>query len=232
MAQKQTVLAIDGPSGSGKSSVAQKVSEQLDATYVDTGAIYRALGLYCHDHGIDIQNEQAVMDYFPQINLEYGKSKDKLVVINGEDLTLGIREHRVSEMASKISKLQKVREYLLSFQRELAQSRVCVFEGRDIGTVIFPQAFLKIFLTADVDERARRRQQQLAQKNGGEEIDLNQLIKDLKDRDERDSTREVAPLKPSEDSVILDSTHLSEDEVVAKIVNLAKERATDIGLTL
>lgn len=215
------VIAIDGPSGSGKSTIAQMVAKQLGHTYIDTGAMFRGIGLHLTNKNISetdldlIANELKLMDFF------YGKSESELILLNGQNLTSEIRQHHVSDIASRYSKIQFIRDYLREFQRNLAKVKPCVMEGRDIGTVIFPNAYLKIFLTASDEVRAIRRQKQLLEK--GERVNLQQLIQDIKDRDERDSQRDLAPLAKAMDAIEILTDNLTIQEVISKIINLEKQ---------
>ncbi len=224
MSKEVGVVAIDGPAGSGKSVVAKLVAKKLgDALYIDTGSIYRAIGYYCHNKGIAFENESEVANALKEIELVYGAGPDRLIEINGENLTQTIREHYVSELASKISKIGIVRDFLLDFQRELPRNKTCTMEGRDIGTVIFPDAFCKIFLVASAEIRARRRYDELIAK-GQKSTDYQQVLSDLKERDYRDANREIAPLKQADDAILLDTSDLSIDQVVAKIVECVEEK--------
>ena len=156
-----TVIAIDGPSGSGKSTIAKTLASELGILYIDTGAMFRALAFHAHNAGIDLHDEQAVTKSLENIKIEYQTEDNALIKINGIDLSKKIREHHVSKLASIISQIPSVRTFLLDFQRNLANSKVCVMEGRDIGTVVFPNAFLKFFITASIEVRAKRMLDQL-----------------------------------------------------------------------
>lgn len=217
------VIAIDGPSGSGKSTIARMVAVQMQIQYIDTGALYRALGFWAHQEGVDLQQPQELLQMLEGLQLSYGQGPDCLVAINGQNLTNQIRQHHVSQLASAISRWGVIRDYLLDFQRGLAQ-RPAVMEGRDIGSVVFPQAFCKIFLTATPQERARRRHLELLEQ--GQKVDFQQLYQDLLVRDDHDSTRAIAPLRQAADAYLLDSTRLSRQEVVEKILSQAQERRT------
>lgn len=226
MAPVSKVIAIDGPSGSGKTTVARRVAEKLGYLYIDTGAMFRTLGYYFHHQGIPFEESEKLKTALKNIHMVYYKSIPSRLEIEGVDVTEKIREHYVSDLASRISRLPSIRTYLLEYQRQLAQTEYCVMEGRDIGTVVFPDAFLKIFLSATDEERARRRFQEL-QKKGQQDFTYEQILEDLKKRDEADSTREMAPLKQADDAVKLDSTQLSIDDVVEKITSLAQNKRKD-----
>ncbi len=204
------VIAIDGPSGSGKSTIAKKLANRLDLTYLDTGAMYRAIGYFLDKNNIkdiDIENEVQSIDF------QYAPTKDILILLNGEDLTQKIREHHVSTLASKYSQIGAVRNYLVQLQREIAKERPAILEGRDIGTVVFPDAALKIYLTADASERARRRYLQLEEANQLNGLTKAQILKDIESRDKRDAERELAPLKKADDAIEVNTTQLNMNEV-------------------
>jgi cytidylate kinase len=225
---KQSVIAIDGPSGSGKSTIAQQVAKKLSLLYVDTGAMFRALGFALDKKGISLEegaDEVAIEKGLKELKFEYGIDQQTLVVVDGHNLTEQIREHRVSELASKISKFQVVRTFLADFQRKLAQDQTVVMEGRDIGTVIFPQAILKVFMHASEEERAKRRLDQLLAKDPhkNSHMSLVEMQRDLAQRDIADSTRKEAPLKKADDAIDLDTTELSIEQVVEKIVGLYQD---------
>lgn len=225
------VVALDGPSGSGKSTIAKDVAKKLGIVYIDTGAMFRAIGLVAKQQNIEFI-EGPHLDFFLQnLQLEYGVSQSKLIVANGVDLSAAIREHHVSELASQISKLPAVRQYLLKFQRELAAARACVMEGRDIGTVVFPNAFCKIFMTASNEVRAMRRLKQLAQQ-GETHHQLDEIMRDIIARDQRDASRDVAPMKQADDAILLDTSNLSFEQVLERIISLAKQKASESGFSL
>jgi cytidylate kinase len=227
----QKVIAIDGPSGSGKSTIAKGLAEKLNLLYVDTGAMYRALALCAHARGLDLTNVDEMQDFISGVNLIYGGDKNSLVSIDGENLTHKIREHQVSELASRISKHPTVRNYLLEIQRKLAEDRVIVMEGRDIGTVVFPSSFCKIFLTASPEVRAKRRYEELKGK-GEEDISLQKILQDVIDRDHRDQTRDLAPLKPAEDSITLDTSDMNLDQVLEALKDIVEEASENKSVKL
>lgn len=216
-------IAIDGPGGAGKSSVSRAVSKELGFIYVDTGALYRAVGLYALRNGVDTKNETAVGEYLPKIKVELVfENGEQKVLLNGEDVSADIRLPEASMAASDVSKIPSVRKFLFDLQREIAAENNCLMDGRDIGTVVLPKAELKIFLTASPEARARRRYDELVA--NGSEVSFEEILKDLNARDYQDSHREIAPLKPAEDSVILDTTDLTFEEVKNKIIELTRER--------
>jgi len=227
----QKVIAIDGPSGSGKSSVARRLASYFKITYIDTGAMFRAIGLFLDQEGIAFEEGPELKTALSKLKLEYAVDDKKLVVINGHDVSTLIREHRVSGLASVVSQLPSVRSFLLDFQRELGTKIVCVMEGRDIGTVVFPQAFCKFFVTASVEIRARRRYDQLVEM-GQSDISMEQLIEDVQKRDELDSNRKLAPLKRAEDAQLVDTSRMNLEEVVESLASIAREKAQAIGLQL
>lgn len=230
---KDKVIAIDGPSGSGKSTLAKIIAKKLNLTYLDTGAMFRAIAFKLHSLNIDFtKNElndsegREIESFLKSINFEYNVDENILIRIDGDDLTQKIREHDVSKMASMVSKFNVVRSYLAKKQKEIASSRPSILEGRDIGTVIFPNAALKIFLTASSDMRAKRRYQQLIEKDPVNEkkYDLAKIEQDIIDRDIQDTTREVAPLKKADDAIEVDTTSMSVDEVCTTIISEYKKK--------
>lgn len=225
------VIAIDGPSGSGKSTVAKELARALGVLYIDTGAMFRALGFYADQEKIELREGPALTAFLNSLKMDYGVSADVLIRINGVDLTEKIREHHVSKLASIISQLPSVRKYLLDFQRALALDKVCVMEGRDIGTVVFPNSFCKFFITASVDIRAERRLKQL-QESGDHTVTLEQIKDDVRKRDETDMNRVVAPLKKAEDATLLDTTNLDINGIINILSNEVKFRAAHLGFTL
>lgn len=225
------VIAIDGPSGSGKSTVAKELARALNVLYIDTGAMFRALGFFADQQKIELVEGPGLTTFLNSIQMDYGVSSTVLIRINGVDLTEKIREHHVSKLASIISQLPSVRKYLLDFQRALALDKVCVMEGRDIGTVVFPNSFCKFFITASVDIRAIRRLKQL-QEGGDNSITLEQIKDDVRKRDETDMNRVVAPLKKADDAMLLDTTELNLADTINILSNEVKFRAAHLGFKL
>src|SRR5690606_7515913 len=202
--RKDQVIALDGPSGSGKSTVAKLIAQKKNLTYIDTGSMFRSVGLVLSEENINFTeapiDEKVIADFLKNNRLEYAPSKGVLISFNGMDLTARIREHHVSKLASQISKIKVVRDYLADWQRRIVQDREAILDGRDIGTVIFPNAALKIFLTASSKERASRRFEEL-QARGENNISYESILKDIEDRDHEDMTRPIAPLKKAEDAI-------------------------------
>lgn len=217
-------IAIDGPAGAGKSTIAKKIAAELNWIYADTGAMYRAMALYFLRNNISSDDEEKINASLDGINvsLEY-TSEGQQVLLNGENVSGLIRTEEVSAMTSKVSVYPKVREKLVKLQRELAESTSLVMDGRDIGTTVLPNATLKIYLTASVEERAKRRYKEYLEK--GQEADLKEIEADIEERDYRDMHREVSPLTQAEDAVLVDSSFMTIDEVVAEISRLFKEAA-------
>lgn len=225
------VIAIDGPSGSGKSTIARDLAAALNVLYIDTGAMFRALGFFADQQKIELVEGEKLTSFLNSVKMDYGVSSTCLIRINGVDLTEKIREHNISKLASIISQLPSVRKYLLDFQRALALNKVCVMEGRDIGTVVFPNSFCKFFITASVEIRAERRLKQL--KEGGDQvITLEQIKDDVRKRDETDMNRIVAPLKKAEDAMLLDTTELALKDIINILSNEVKFRAAHCGFAL
>ena len=214
-------IAIDGPAGAGKSTIARRAA--LSFIYVDTGAMYRAMGLYFLNHGIDPADtaaiEAAVQDVDVSIRYENGEQQ---VYLNGENVTGQIRREEVGDMASRTSVNGKVREKLVQLQQQLAARENVVMDGRDIGTCVLPDATVKIYLTASVEERARRRYLELKEK--GQEESLEKIQEDIRDRDHRDMTREISPLRQAEDAVLVDASHMTIEEVTAAVLEAFEER--------
>ena len=213
-------IAIDGPAGAGKSTIAKLVAKKLDYIYVDTGAMYRSIALYLLRNSIDVVDEKKVIEACKDINIDI-KYVEGLqhIYLNDEDISDEIRKEAVGNMASKAAAIPVVREKLLQLQRDLAYNNNVIMDGRDIGTFVLPNADLKIYLTASVDARASRRYNELIQK--GLNADLNKIKSDIEQRDYQDMNREIAPLKQAEDSVYLDSSDMSIDEVVDFIIEKA-----------
>ena len=215
-------IAIDGPAGAGKSTIAKMAAKKLDFIYVDTGAMYRAMALYFLRREIDAKDEKKIAEACEHINVTIAYQEgEQQVLLNGENVNAFIRTEEVSMMTSNTSKYPAVREKLLYLQRELAAANNVIMDGRDIGTCVLPDAELKIYLTASASERAKRRY--LEQKERGVESDLAQIERVIIARDEQDMNREIAPLKQAEDAIYLDTSDMTIEEVVTKIVSLVQK---------
>ena len=215
-------IAIDGPAGAGKSTIAKMAAKKLDFIYVDTGAMYRAMALYFLRREIDAKDEKKIAEACEHINVTIAYQEgEQQVLLNGENVNAFIRTEEVSMMTSNTSKYPAVREKLLYLQRELAAANNVIMDGRDIGTCVLPDAELKIYLTASASERAKRRY--LEQKERGVESDLAQIERDIIARDEQDMNREIATLKQAEDAIYLDTSDMTIEEVVTKIVSLVQK---------
>ena len=217
-------IAIDGPSGAGKSTLARRCAAAFGFLYADTGAIYRTVGLAAVRKGIDRKDGQAVAGLLPglKIEMKYDAQGEQRMYLNGEDVSDAIRMPEISLAASDVSSLPVVRQFLLEMQRGLARTQSVLMDGRDIGTVVLPDADLKVFLTASAEERARRRVLQLEEKGVTE--DYEKVLQEIRYRDEQDMNRETAPLRQAEDAVLLDTTDLSYDESFAALSQLILER--------
>ncbi len=217
-------IAIDGPSGAGKSTLARRCAAAFGFLYADTGAIYRTVGLAAVRAGIDRKDGQAVAGLLPglKIEMKYDAQGEQRMYLNGEDVSDAIRMPEISLAASDVSSLPVVRQFLLEMQRGLARTQSVLMDGRDIGTVVLPDADLKVFLTASAEERARRRVLQLQEKGVTE--DYEKVLQEIRYRDEQDMNRETAPLRQAEDAVLLDTTELSYDESFAALSQLILER--------
>lgn len=214
-------IAIDGPAGAGKSTIAKLVAKEKGYIYVDTGAMYRGLSIYFLDQNLHEEDVDQIIEACKSVDVticyEDGKQQ---VLVNGENVTARLRQEAVGNMASKISAIPEVRQALLKLQRNLAKTSDVIMDGRDIGTCILPNADLKIYLTASSLTRAKRRYQELTEK--GISCDLKEIEEDIKARDLRDMTRKVAPLKQAEDAILIDSSDMTIEEVVEKIISYCK----------
>ena len=217
-------IAIDGPSGAGKSTLAKKLAERLGFVYVDTGAIYRTIGLRALRSGTDPRDAAAVAAMLEDVHLEirYGEDGLQHMILDGEDVTEEIRLPEVSRYASQVSAHPCVRDYLLEMQRSLARTHSVIMDGRDIGTVVLPDADVKIFLTAAPEERARRRCRELEQR--GTPQPYEEVLSDIRERDKNDMERPVAPLRQAEDAVLVDTTHLDFEASLDTLENIIKEK--------
>lgn len=219
---KVPVIAIDGPSGSGKGTVAARIADRLGFLLLDSGALYRVLGVAVRKSGTDLADQQAVAKLAHTMELEFGHAGPGSVILNGEDVSLEIRTDSGSDMASRVGAVAAARKALFARQLAFRRAPGLVADGRDMGTVVFPDAELKIFLTASPEERAQRRYKQLIGK--GIDAILPDLLRDLKERDERDRARPISPLRPAEDAVVLDTTGLTIEQVVDRVMNLVTNR--------
>ncbi len=216
-------IAIDGPAGAGKSSIAKRVAKEMSFVYVDTGAMFRTMAYYFLQNGIDTADETQVAANCDkiEIRIEY-KNDEQHIFLNGTDVSTEIRKEEVGNNASIVAKYSVVREKLLQLQRNMAETSNVIMDGRDIGTVVLPNAEVKIFLTASSRVRAERRYKELVEK--GEVCNLDDIEKDIIARDEQDMNRDIAPLKQAEDAVLVDSSYMTIDEVVETIQKIAKDR--------
>ncbi len=224
--KKDQVIALDGPSGSGKSTVAKMVAQKLGLIYIDTGSMFRAAAYALQHTGIDFTKAELtsaeslrIQDFFLSHKFQYAPEPGVLIQLDNLNLTDVIREHHVSKLASQVSKHKVVRDFLKSWQREIVKDRPAILDGRDIGTVIFPDAVLKVFLTASPEERANRRFDELRLR-GQNEIDYETILKDIRERDFEDMNRPIAPLKKASDGVELDSTGKDIPQIVNEIIQL------------
>lgn len=216
-------VAIDGPAGAGKSTIARTVAARLGYIYVDTGALYRSVAWYVLSKGEKTDDKEVVPTLLPEINLTMDFiDGEQHVFVNGEDVSEAIRTPEVSMGASNVSALPPVRDFLFRLQKDLAEKHNVLMDGRDIGTVVLPDADVKIFLTASPEERAKRRVRQLEEK--GNDADYDGILKEIIQRDYNDSHRETAPLKQADDAVLADTTKLNLEESVALIEKIIKER--------
>ena len=217
-------IAIDGPAGAGKSTLARRAAKELGFLYVDTGAIYRTVALKTLHDGVDPEKPDQVIPLLGQMDMQmkYGADGEQHMYLDGEDVSAAIREHQVSGLASKVSAIPEVRAFLLDFQRKQARKNHVLMDGRDIGTVVLPQADVKIFLTAAAESRARRRLLELEQR--GQSADFETILRDIMQRDEQDRSRPIAPLRQAEDAVLLDTTNLNLEESLQAMLSIIKEK--------
>ncbi len=217
-------IAIDGPSGAGKSTISRKAAEIFGFIYVDTGAIYRTIGLASKIRGISLDDKAAVMEMLTKLNIElkYTESGEQHMYLDGKDVSRDIRLPEVSMLASKVSAIPEVRTFLVDMQRDMAKKYDVIMDGRDIGTVILPDADLKIFLTADVNDRAQRRYEELRTKGMLKPFD--EVLAEMKQRDEQDTLRAAAPLKAAEDAVMLDTSGNTLEQSIAEVCRLIADR--------
>ena len=217
-------VAIDGPSGAGKSTLARALAKELGFVYVDTGAIYRSVGYFARQRGVDPADEAAVEALLPEIRLEmlYGEDGLQHMILNGQDVTREIRLPEISLYASRVSAIPAVRAFLLEMQRGMARTHSVIMDGRDIGTVVLPQADVKLFLTASAEDRARRRFLELEERGTPEPYE--EVLRAIQERDWNDTHRSAAPLRQAEDAVVLDTTHLDFNESEEALLRIIRER--------
>lgn len=216
-------VAIDGPAGAGKSTIAKAVARELNLIYVDTGAMYRAIALFMLRERVDLSDRRAIIEKCPRADVTIGYEDGvQVVFLNGENVNAFLRTEEVGEAASVISPVPEVRKNMVALQKSLAAESDCIMDGRDIGTCVLPDAQLKIYLTASSDVRARRRFHELTAK--GENCDLQKIKADIEDRDYRDMHREESPLRQAEDAVVVDTSDMTVEEVISTIIELCKSK--------
>lgn len=222
-------IAIDGPSGAGKSTLAKRLAQELGFLYVDTGAIYRTVGLAVRRRGIDPEDAGAVAAILGSLTITMGYGADGLqhMFLDGEDVTQTIRENEISVYASKVASIPAVRDFLLEMQRKTAREHSVIMDGRDIGTVVLPQADVKLYLTAAAEARAERRYRELLER--GQQADFDQVLREVKERDLRDGSRETAPLRQADDAVLADTTGLDLEGSFQLLLGLIRERLGEGG---
>ena len=216
-------VAIDGPSGAGKSTIAKHLAKELNFLYVDTGAMYRSIGLFVSRKGIDASDEASVTPLLPEIKLDLAYvNGEQRIFLNGEDVSRAIRTEEGSKNASKVSAIPAVRTFLLDFQRSFAKQNCILMDGRDIGTVVLPDANVKIFLTASAEVRAQRRYKEQIER--GEDVTFEAVLQAIRKRDEADSSRATAPLKAADDAIVINTTSLNLEESINMISGIIKEK--------
>lgn len=215
-------MAIDGPAGAGKSTIAKITGQKLDLVYIDTGAMYRAMAYYFVNNNVDAEDTEAVKKACDSINIKIVyEDGAQQVILNDMNITKHLREEAIGKMASNVAKLSDVRSKLVSLQREMASNGRVIMDGRDIGTCVLPDAEVKIYLTASSKVRAKRRYDELVAK--GEECDIDEIEKDIINRDYEDMNREISPLKQADDAICVDTSDMNIDEVVAKLIEIYEE---------
>ncbi len=225
--ERKLIVAIDGPAGAGKSTVAKRVAKEMGYTYMDTGAMYRAFAWRVMKEGLDLENEEELRKALRDTRIELAERDGRAqVLLNETDVSEWIRTPELSQMASRVSTSKIVRERMVELQREMGSKGGVVAEGRDIGTVVFPNAEVKIYLDASAQERARRRFEEL--RTGGSRVDMAETREEMEERDRRDRERDVAPLRPAEDAVVIDSTAVDVDSVVGRIMEEIKKKISAI----
>ncbi len=229
MFEKEKVVAIDGPAGSGKSTIAKIVAKSLGFIYVDTGAMYRSIGYYLLSEK-KITDEKEALPFLNNLEIKYFGKEDNLISLAGVDYTFLIRTPEVAKYASLVSKWKSVRDYLLDFQRQFAQKNFVVMEGRDIGSVIFPNAFAKIYLEASLEVRAKRRFEEL--KISQPQMSYDDFLRDLSSRDEQDMNRAIAPLVQTQDAILFDTSSLTLEEVASELIKIVKIKASEFNMSL
>ncbi len=216
-------IAIDGPSGSGKSTLAKQISKELGVAYLDTGAMYRAVGLYCFENGIDVKDIEKINEVIQNINVEIDWGVNgQITYLNGKDVSTDIRREEIGQRASQVAEIKVVREKLVNAQRKFSLSNSIVMDGRDIGTHVLPDATLKFYVDASSEVRADRRCSELLAK--GENANYDEVLKEIIIRDDRDKNREIAPLTQAEDAILVDTSNMTLEEVLAKTLDIIKNK--------
>ena len=226
---KNYSIAIDGPAGSGKSTVAKQIAKKLNLLYIDTGAMYRAVGLYCLKNNIDIDKEEKIAFALKNMNMSIELLEGiQNIYLNGENVTEKIRTQEVGKAASDVAVILAVRQKLVQIQRDLAKGHNVIMDGRDIGTNVLPDASVKIYLNANIEERTKRRCNEL--KTLGKQYDKEQIKKEIIRRDENDKNRKYNPLKKAEDAFEIDSSCMNIEQVIEAILNVVKQKINDLGV--
>ena len=229
MNKKHLNIAIDGPSGAGKSTLAKAIAKKMNISYVDTGAIYRTVGYAARREGIEPTDRNAVCALLPRIKVEARfENGTQHMYLDGEDLGERIREHEISHYASAVSAIPEVRQFLFDMQRSIADKNSVVMDGRDIGTVILPNADVKIFLVATAHDRAERRYKELLER--GQSAVFEKILADIKERDARDSSRDIAPLKPADDAILLDNSGFTPEESLDEALRMIEDKLNGGGI--
>jgi cytidylate kinase len=213
------IIAIDGPAGAGKSTIAKMAADRLNYTYIDSGAMYRALTLKVLREGIELSNTHAIIEASRNVDIDF---KDRSIYLDGKNVDKEIREERINKNVSAVSAIPEVRRNLVELQRKISKGKNVIMDGRDVGTVIFPDAFIKFFVTASLEERAKRRYQEII--NTGKTADLKDIMKQIETRDYIDSNREDSPLEMAEDAILIDTTGISIEEALEIVLKHISKR--------
>lgn len=220
-------IAIDGPAGSGKSTIAKKIAKQLGILYIDTGAMYRAVGLHCMNHNVDMKQQKQIESALENMDMKIILLEgEQNIYLNGENVTKKIRTEQIGQAASDVAKVLKVRERLVEIQRNLAEGQNVIMDGRDIATNVLPNASVKIYLTANVEERAKRRCSELQQLSKA--YDFEQIKSEILKRDEEDKNRKYNPLKKAEDAIEIDSSNMSIEQTTEKLLYIIKQNGNEV----
>lgn len=220
-------VAIDGPAGAGKSTISKIVAKNIGYVYVDTGSLYRAISYYMDNNGLDVTNEEVVINSLDKIDIKLqADTVEQKVILNGEDVTKKLHTPRISKVTAKVAAIPQVREFLFSLQKDVTKTNNIIMDGRDIGTVVLPNADVKIYLTASPEERAKRRQNEFIV--SGKEFNFDEVLAQIIERDNQDMSRELSPLKQAEDAILVDTSDINLEQSIKKLSDIIKEKLSII----